>query len=102
MQLRPVAERNALTRIHRAGHPGAGDRPARERARDLHHVHLRVAPVHPERVQLHELARVVLVYSALPTAVLRHPGARLFQSLDLLTRHSAAAEQPLPLCGGQR
>src|SRR6266850_5035277 len=37
------------------------DRPSGERARDLGDVFLRVAAVHAERVQLHQLAAVVLV-----------------------------------------
>ena len=45
----------ALTRIV--------NRPAGERTRHLGHVLLRVAAVHAERVQLHQLAAVVLVQS---------------------------------------
>jgi hypothetical protein len=45
------------------------DRPAGERAGDLGDVLLCVAAVHAERVQLHQLARVVLVESALASAV---------------------------------
>ena len=41
-----------------------GDGPARQDARELRHVLLRVAAVHAERVQLHELPRVVLVQAA--------------------------------------
>ena len=41
------------------------DRPAREDARHLDDVLLRVAAVDAERVQLHQLARVVLVEAAL-------------------------------------
>src|SRR5262249_30863676 len=41
------------------------DRPAGERARDIDDVGLRVAAVHAERVQLHQLAAVVLVEAAL-------------------------------------
>src|SRR2546425_272207 len=37
------------------------DGPAGEAARHLHHVLLGIAAVHPEGVQLHQLARVVLV-----------------------------------------
>ena len=59
------SERAALARI--------GDRPAGERARDFLDVLLRVAAVDAERVELHQLARVVLVEAA--AAVLR-PGGR--------------------------
>src|SRR5262249_60526355 len=44
-----------------AAKPRVLDRPPREGARDLGHVLLRVAAVHAERVQLHQLAAVVLV-----------------------------------------
>ena len=47
------------------------DRPARQDARDFDHVLLRVAAVHAERVQLHQLARVVLVQAALRPLLLR-------------------------------
>src|SRR3712207_5913736 len=40
------------------------DRPAGEATRDLLHVLLRVSAVYSERVQLHQLARVVLVDAA--------------------------------------
>ena len=43
---------------------GRSDRPAGERARHLDHVLLRVAAVDAERVQLQQLARVVLVQTA--------------------------------------
>ena len=45
------------------------DRPAGERARHLGDVRLRVAAVHAERVQLHQLARVVLVQPRLPATL---------------------------------
>src|SRR5207237_9196902 len=45
------------------------DRPARERARHLGDVLLRVAAVDAERVQLHQLARVVLVEAGALAAV---------------------------------
>src|SRR5688572_10431609 len=51
----------------RGGAPGLPrvlDRPARERARDFGHVLLRIAAVDAERVQLHQLAAVVLVESS--------------------------------------
>ena len=41
------------------------ERPSGERARDFLHVLLRVAAVDAERVQLHQLARIVLVEAAL-------------------------------------
>ena len=40
------------------------DRPSGQRTRDFLHVLLRIAAVHPERVELHQLARVVLVQPA--------------------------------------
>jgi len=43
---------------------GVRDGPARERARDFLYVLLRVAAVDPERVELHQLACVVLVQPA--------------------------------------
>ncbi len=46
--------------------PWIRDRPARKRARDLLHVLLRVAAFDAERVQLHQLARVVLVEAGAP------------------------------------
>jgi len=48
---------------------GPVDRPAGEAARDLDHVLLRVAAVHSEGVQLHELAGVVLVEPHAPARV---------------------------------
>src|SRR5439155_10649761 len=45
------------------------DRPARERARHLGDVLLRVAAVDAERVQLHQLARVVLVEAGALAAI---------------------------------
>src|SRR5439155_15636030 len=45
--------------------PRIRDRPARETPRDVDDVVLRVAAVDAERVQLHQLAAVVLVESAL-------------------------------------
>src|SRR5215510_5884158 len=45
------------------------DRPAGEPARYFGDVALRVAAVHAEGVQLHQLTRVVLVEPRLPTAV---------------------------------
>jgi len=44
--------------------PWRADAPARERPRDLDHVLLRVDAAHAERVELHELARVILVQAA--------------------------------------
>src|SRR5262245_65240969 len=48
--------------------PRAIDRPAGEGACDFGDVALRVAAVDAERVQLHQLARVVLVEARLPAA----------------------------------
>ena len=53
------------------------DRPAGERAGDFLHVLLRVAAIDAERMQLHELARIVLIESlARPAYLLRAAPAR--------------------------
>ena len=60
---RPSRRRRAQScaEHERAAEIAAVDGPAGERARDLDHVLLRIAAVDAERVQLHQLARVVLV-----------------------------------------
>ena len=74
--LDPVAEHQLLAAVVQARVEDVAaalariaDRPAGERARDLGHVLLRVAAVDAQRVQLHQLAAVVLVQpSFLPVA----------------------------------
>ena len=73
-----VAEHDLLTRIVQPRIEGEAaalarlvDRPAGEGARDFGDVLLRVAAVHAERVQLHQLAAVVLVQSLWRILVLR-------------------------------
>src|SRR3954465_14712388 len=46
------------------------NRPTGETPRDLHHVLLRIATMHTEGVQLHQLARIVFVW-----ALIRFPAA---------------------------
>ena len=52
-----------------------GDRPAGEAARYLDHVLLRVAAVHSERVELEQLARVVLVQPSVRVPARRPPAS---------------------------
>src|SRR6185369_17443950 len=61
--------------------------PAGERPRDFDHILLRIAAVHAERVQLHELACIVLV----ETAGLARPGRQITSDhpLDLLLVETA-------------
>ena len=59
----------ARIEVESAAEPRVGDRPARERPRNFLHILLRVAAVDAERVQFHQLARVVLVDA--PAALLR-------------------------------
>ena len=56
--------------------PGDVDAPAGERSRDLDHVFLRVTTVDAERVQLHQLARVVLIEAAPRTCIEERAGTR--------------------------
>ena len=72
-RLRPPPARGRRAARCRAAE--AVDRPAGQNACQLLHVLLRVAAVHAERVQLHQLARVVLVQSA-PRAGCPLTGAR--------------------------
>ena len=58
----------------RLGLPRVAHRPAGEAAGDLGHVLLRVAAVDAEGVQLHDLARVVLVEPPLACRLSRGPG----------------------------
>src|SRR5262245_65889636 len=58
--------------------PRVGNRPPGERACDLLYVLLCVAAVHAQRVQLHQLARVILVEAA--PAVLSRAGRKIGQS----------------------
>src|SRR5215211_5082910 len=83
-------------------HPAAArreDRPAGEGARHLLHVLLRVAALDAERVQLHQLARVVLVDAA-PHALLLgarrlHRRLPFFFLLLLLALHATLARLAL-------
>src|SRR5207237_6820807 len=69
--------------------PRALDRPAREGARDLGNVLLRVATVDAERVQLHQLAAVVLV-EALRRVLARR--ARLWEPREIRGTSKPPAE----------
>ena len=79
-----VAQDGLLTGIvHEAANTNSGlcvglaDGPAGEAARDRDHVLLRVAAVHAQRVQLHQLAAVVLVQPVrLPRQLLRQVAPR--------------------------
>ena len=88
--VQPRVEREA------AALPRVVDRPPREGARDLGHVLLRVAAVHAERVQLHQLAAVVLVetlggvLALRPLAACRRGRPRARRT-DLVRRAAAAS-----------
>src|SRR5689334_18176902 len=75
---------HALVEIEVPATPRFFDGPAAEDARDLGHIFLRVTAVYPERVQLHELARVVFIQAAF------RPVLRLLLLLGIGTRHLLA------------
>src|SRR5205085_12091977 len=93
--MHPRAEDEAAALI------GPVNRPAGEAARDLLNVLLRVATLDAQRVQLHQLARVVLVDVAL---ALRR-GLRRLGRLSLcgvrLWRRGRALGSRLPCVGGE-
>ena len=91
--LRPVNEITALLR--------AVDRPARQDPRDLDDVLLRVAAVHAERVEFHQLARVVLVQAGLRPLLLRGLLLEaLRELLALLRREPGIASAAAAAFGG--
>src|SRR6185295_14381042 len=65
---------NALVLGEREELPRWTNPPARERASDFDNIFLRVAAVYAERVELHELARIVLVETTRPALLRRRAG----------------------------
>ena len=64
-----IANHVRHSRVHyclrsRARTPRSNDGPTRETARDFLHVLLRIAAVDAERVQLHQLTRIVFINAA--------------------------------------
>src|SRR5262245_52648598 len=89
-----VSEHDLLSRIvdtrledEAAALTGIGNRPAREGTRDFRHVLLRIPAVDAERVQLHQLAAVVLVQ---PFASVLALGSGLALALGSLAQGSLA------------